>query len=398
MSTPEKSTHWKSLAALLGTEAASESESASSETTSSPAPAPVPVPLPVQEKKPAPPRPSAPPAPARVPPPKPTVPKRSHWGKLANVLGLGGSPEPEAAEPEPERTPELESRPIAPPPEIIAPAAQTSDAAAMAAAHWDTPDQDRAVDPLEMTAEPFVDEALDAVDLESIGTREPEGEQAADERRRRRRRRRGRGRGRHGEGDSPPADRGTSRPSEPPVIAADAATDAVSELDEDLEEPTASEGEEQERPERVAGDRDEGGQRRRRRRRRGRRSRREEGETASSGRSESRPRSRDEGPSSRPSSVDEPVRKREAEISRLDADDDMDDLDEEESMEDMEGDDDLGDDGEGKGDDLHLSHKKIPSWFEAIEAVIATNMTSRANNPSSGSRNRGGSGRGRRDR
>jgi hypothetical protein len=53
-------------------------------------------------------------------------------------------------------------------------------------------------------------------------------------------------------------------------------------------------------------------------------------------------------------------------------------------------------DDEEKGDDLQLSHKKIPSWQEAIESVISTNMTSRANNPSSGSR--GGRGRGRRDR
>jgi hypothetical protein len=63
-------------------------------------------------------------------------------------------------------------------------------------------------------------------------------------------------------------------------------------------------------------------------------------------------------------------------------------------MDAVDHDDDLGDDE--KGDDSQFSHKKIPSWQEAIEAVISTNMTSRANNPSSGSR--GGRGRGRRDR
>jgi hypothetical protein len=57
--------------------------------------------------------------------------------------------------------------------------------------------------------------------------------------------------------------------------------------------------------------------------------------------------------------------------------------------------DDALDDEEGKGDDSQFSHKKIPSWQEAIESVISTNMTSRANNPSS---SRGGRGRGRRDR
>jgi hypothetical protein len=56
---------------------------------------------------------------------------------------------------------------------------------------------------------------------------------------------------------------------------------------------------------------------------------------------------------------------------------------------------DLGDD-EDSGDQTQFSHKKIPSWQEAIEAVISANMTSRANNPSGGSR--GGRGRGRRDR
>jgi hypothetical protein len=40
-----------------------------------------------------------------------------------------------------------------------------------------------------------------------------------------------------------------------------------------------------------------------------------------------------------------------------------------------------------------MTHKKIPSWSEAIEVVVATNLAERAKHPSGGQR-----GRGRRDR
>ena len=56
---------------------------------------------------------------------------------------------------------------------------------------------------------------------------------------------------------------------------------------------------------------------------------------------------------------------------------------------------DFADEGDDKDGDSQFSHKKIPSWQEAIESVVATNMASRANNPGGGSRGRG---RGRRDR
>lgn len=384
MSTPEKSSHWKSLAALLGSEGTPDPDAAVSQDPST-----TPVAPPVQEKRPSPP-PPPPPPPRREPPRKPPSEKRpTHWGKLANVLGLGGSPAPEEPAPEPESPAKEELRSVEITRVTIS-TSQTSEAAAMAAAHWDTPErgQDDVIDPLEMTAEPFVDEALDAVDLDSIGPRESEDQQSNDERRRRRRRRRGRGRGRRPDGDAGPPDR--SPPAIESHLVADAVADVRPEVDVDFVE--GPETPEQEHAERPSEGREDGG-RRRRRRRRGRRGPRREGAESTSGnRSESRPNTGDELPSAG-NRDDEPPRKRDEASSRHAEDEDF--MDDDDSMEDIDQDDQLGDDADEQGDDLHLSHKKIPSWHEAIETVIATNMASRANSPSGGSRNRG---RGRRDR
>jgi hypothetical protein len=61
--------------------------------------------------------------------------------------------------------------------------------------------------------------------------------------------------------------------------------------------------------------------------------------------------------------------------------------------------DDLGD-GDGDGDDASIAHRNIPSWEEAIGAIIAVNMEARARSPQTGERGRGrggdrGRGRGR---
>jgi hypothetical protein len=53
-------------------------------------------------------------------------------------------------------------------------------------------------------------------------------------------------------------------------------------------------------------------------------------------------------------------------------------------------DDDDDDDDEGSSERLRLKHKKIPTWQQAIDAILATNMESRTKNPG------GGRGRGRR--
>jgi hypothetical protein len=67
-------------------------------------------------------------------------------------------------------------------------------------------------------------------------------------------------------------------------------------------------------------------------------------------------------------------------------------LDEDEELEDEERfDGDEEDEEEGSGERLKLKHKKIPTWQQAVDAIIAVNMESRAKNPSGS----GGGGRGR---
>ena len=70
-------------------------------------------------------------------------------------------------------------------------------------------------------------------------------------------------------------------------------------------------------------------------------------------------------------------------------------MDELEDLDD-EADDHLEDDEDGEeggSERLRLKHKKIPTWQQAIDAIIAVNMESRAKNPGGGGAGRG---RGRR--
>ena len=46
--------------------------------------------------------------------------------------------------------------------------------------------------------------------------------------------------------------------------------------------------------------------------------------------------------------------------------------------------DDEEEDEEGGSERLRLKHKKIPTWQQAIDAIIAVNMESRAKNPGGG--------------
>jgi hypothetical protein len=53
-------------------------------------------------------------------------------------------------------------------------------------------------------------------------------------------------------------------------------------------------------------------------------------------------------------------------------------------------------DDDEPGESGSPSHKKIPTWEEAVNMLIDANMASRANNPDRGDRGRGrGRGRGR---
>jgi hypothetical protein len=193
MSNSEKKSHWKSLAALLGTEPPTEDDATQpippvSQTSLPPASAQTP-------RSPEPPRPAAPKAPPQR--------RESNWGKLASILGLSGSPEPAAPPQRVERS-EPFREPVSPEPRDLPPVSHSSDAAVLAAAHWSSPEResDEAVDPLEMTSEPFIEETMDAIDLESIEDRPaPRESESSDRPRRRRRRGRGRGRGRRPEGE-----------------------------------------------------------------------------------------------------------------------------------------------------------------------------------------------------
>jgi hypothetical protein len=76
------------------------------------------------------------------------------------------------------------------------------------------------------------------------------------------------------------------------------------------------------------------------------------------------------------------------ERDELDDDGERDELDDDEE-EDQFADE---DDEEGASERLKLKHKKIPTWQQAIDSILAVNMDSRAKNPGGG----GGRGRGRR--
>jgi ribonuclease E len=224
------------------------------------------------------------------------------------------------------------------------------------------------------------------------GFGDEEGEEH-EGRRRRRRRGRGRGRGRGGERPAHAAERHESD-IEPAGEDADFDIDRDEELDLDVEisdrsvsqergsrsgekprdfeadefaprsERQPRRSEERRSEERGEGDRDED--------RRGGRSRRGRTERSESGR-----RERDE---SRP-----PRGQRHAQRPKSPADDEPD--------EDLQA---VGMDDDDSGDGGSPSHKKIPTWEEAVNLLIDANMASRANSPDRGDRGRGrGRGRGR---
>lgn len=224
----------------------------------------------------------------------------------------------------------------------------------LAASPWDSAaETDELIDPLEMTAEPFVDEVADAVDLDVPLESDAEKDSVAEERHRRRRRRRRRGRR-----SEEPVEQSERRDREESPVA-----DSTPEHEEiPFAEFVEEQPEETEATESHIGDSAEPSEDRpRRRRRRRRRGGRREETT-----------SQEKAASPAPVEEEEPG-------------------DEEDTLAELLGEDD-GDD-EGKGDEPHLSHKKIPSWQEAIEVVISTNMAQRSKYPSSSQR-----GRGRRDR
>lgn len=152
--------------------------------------------------------------------------------------------------------------------------------------------------------------------------------------------------------------------------------------DEEAEEAAPERGETD--ASRDAEDEDKSARRRKRRRRRG--VRRDARPTSEE------PRDRDEA-EDEGSEDDEELAERRSEVPdlrerRLPVKDELPDDEAEDHLED----DDEEDDEEDSGERLRLKHKKIPTWQQAVDAIITVNMESRAKNPGGGG---GGGSRGR---
>lgn len=323
--------HWKSIADLLGTPVSSEPEPP----PPPPAARPIPAERPRKEKE-----------------PKPVAPKRkNHWGFVLSAVGLAAQPadEPsEAAELAPQEaappTPVAEATPVDPYPVSDWPSAPV-------------PTREQIEDdPLVMPTESVFDEVAspiltDEVEDAEIVQEDADSEASGDaEEPRRRRRRRRRGRRRRDEGAESTDESASSAVPPRAEIVADTASD-IAEGDE-VEwttaetSPPTSDAESADRP------------RRRRRRRRGRRDRDEA-------------RS-DVATDSASPELSEAGEDDESDVSLHDDHDDADELD-------------VG------GSDVP-THRKIPTWREAIGVLVDANLANHTKTKPF----RGGGGGGRR--
>ncbi|HTN76499.1 MAG TPA: hypothetical protein VL096_14670 [Pirellulaceae bacterium] len=434
MTTPDKKSHWASLASTLGAKtpggANTRTAAAAPKTPAAAAPPPAPVaePAPVPTPEPI----AAAPVAAAAKPVAPTKPaaKRDNWGRVLGALGLR-APEPE---PEVEVEPVAVAPPPPPPPAVVAPIAPPAPvAAALPKNLWellgdsppapvveervaafeihdevggndlslgeDDDSEEAEAPPAPAWRRPRGNEpaARSTADVERAPRRE---EEPAGDRPRRRRRRRRRGeagvesteeRLPKSQVSAPAYERGEGDDDE----VADHFDVPVDSYDNDeLEgEPTVSEektGEEEPR-------------RKRRRRRRGRGRGREQApaEAVAAGPAHDADYVDDEDdeddvieavkpapPRREPNRGPAPAprqRRAEAPVSR-EVDHHDDDDEEEEDDEDHAMD--------------HAEHRGIPTWQDAMAIVVGTNMEARAKNPAGarGGRGRGGRGRGGRNR
>lgn len=383
--TDSKSTdHWRFLARQLGAASETEPEEAAKPTEpaepAEPAAEQFPTTEPQPESAPAeettaalePSTPSIPipapkpPAPSRLSPPKPKP--RNHWRDLANSLGIEVS-EPEPEEPEPaEEIMSIDLRTPAAPPEP--PALVTSRPEPMERdfdAGRGRPDARRGHRRPSLFDDPDLSldtpGVLDAVfdEIEPAATAEPEDifehrppESPDDELNRR--------------------DRSPSRALDE-LFSDEVDGEYRDEAPvEDELEPIESAGSS------IAEDEDKSARRRRRPRRRRRSGRRDQepAEEKVRGAAEDEDLAEEEFAESRRAA---PVRESQV-VDKAYEDEEPDD-------EDHLADEDE-DDEEGSGERRRLKHKKIPTWQQAVDAIIAVNMESRARNPSGG----GGGGRG----
>ncbi len=357
------------------------------------------------------------PAPKAAPPSKPAGPKTNHWRELASALGLEVTepePEPEPeAEPEPQATPEVAGTdiqtfsPAAPPSPESAPEHRErvdhgawSEGSDQEPRH--APREERGGDPgVRTPSEPrqgsrraslFEDPdlsldtpgVLDAIfdevepDLaagsQSAVEEHPEARESRGDKIRWDKRER--------------AEKFVPKERERDLVFSDEpADDEVAEIGDVAEiEEGVTEGGEPETP-READEEDRSGRRRKRRRRRG-------------GRRDPRPITEEPRDEARGEDLDreEETEKDEELIERRSAATDVRErrpVAETEELEDLDDDaddhleDDEEEDEEGGSERLRLKHKKIPTWQQAIDAIIGVNMESRAKNPG------GGAGRGR---
>jgi len=338
---------------------------------------------------------------AIVPKPK----QVNHWRELATALGIEVTePEPE---PEPEPTPiqevvqeqirqadavEDDLRGVTPPPEVLAwPPMRTEqsiddEVSARAESRREHRRSSLFEDPnLSLDTPGVLDAIFDEVEAESVAVPEPAANRGRTEARAYERPR-----------DERPRD---ERSRDEPFVPKErvfGSYDGLAALDEapfdrvesdaagDLDEPNAD-GSDVTKQE-TLGEKDKSGRRRGRRRRRG-------GRRAPRPASEPMPNEagiedledEEEGDEMVPELVSgaAPVRDRHVRVEAEQEDDLEDDADEQFDDEDEE---------EDGGERLRLKHKKIPTWQQAIDAILATNMESRAKNPGGG----GGRGRGRR--
>jgi ribonuclease E len=422
MSTPDKKSHWASLANVLGAKVPQEPRQPA---TAAPVPSAVePTPPPTPEPEPVP-TPVAPVAETPVAPPAAKAPgkaKRDNWGKVLGALGL------RAPDPEPEPEVEVPAPPPTPAPALVTPAptqAILPPSNPLPKNLWEllgdkTPEP--TVDRVE--TEIFAgevggndlmlgeDEEADeehgingwfppraAEPVKPVGEfdrpRRRDEEETGDRPRRRRRRRR-----RRGEAGVESTETRAPADDYPETVAASRYHDDGDDeepIDEEFAPPVESyDADEIDAPPsrraEPAGDEERPRRRRRRRRGRGRSS-----ETAAPAPTAETPRSarladRDDDedddladdeefvpapPPRRESSRNAAPRGRRPEPApaRVVADSDIDDEDE-----------DVVDHGE---------HRSIPTWQDAIGIVVGTNMEARAKNPNGARAGRGRGGRGR---
>ncbi|MEI8373005.1 MAG: hypothetical protein WCJ35_09265 [Planctomycetota bacterium] len=384
MTEPQKTDHWASLATNLGAERVPEEprDLASVETPESAAEEPT--------EQVAPPLPAF--RPAAKPAPAPRRPARaSAWDQLAGDLGIAPPPPSPLAPPAPPAPPAATTtQPFAEPRKVVVelelalPAWGELELPAIEPGSYEPQE---ALDIMDETADEFdAEESEESATTPDSANEQSANEEGATDERRPRRRRRRRGRGRSREGVLSDEAQTANEPGEELANEEGVLSESTeSDVDNSVQEPAEKDRIEGEQPERRG-----------RRRRRGR------------GRGRDRDQVRDEQTVGKESAEDDDefaFDGAEEDSVNAEVSDEHDEHDDEhdeyvehdddgEHDEDGEHDDD-GEHDEDGGESPRIGFRNISTWQDAIGAIIAKNMESRARNPggSRGSGGRGGRGR-----